>query len=94
MHIEPFAALCIGPAGGYAPARKYQSMRPVAIEDGQFDIAVDWCGRYGVPHFEMVAKPALIRIEIYQSSPHRSSRPTKSRLRRATSLVSDPLVVF
>jgi hypothetical protein len=49
-HIQPLAALRIHPARGDTPARKYQSMRPILIEDGQFDIAVDRRGRYGVPH--------------------------------------------
>ena len=49
-HVQPLAAMRIHPARGDAPAGKYQGMRPILIEDGQLDIAVDRRGRYGLPH--------------------------------------------
>ena len=69
-HVQPLAAVRIHPARGDTPAGKNQGMRPIPVEDGQFDIAVDRRGRYGVPHQARVSALRRRRIEIYQNAPH------------------------
>jgi hypothetical protein len=57
LHIDFLLSLRIYPATENAPAWKYQGMRPIAVDDGQFKIAVEGCKIYGLPHIFLV-KPS------------------------------------
>jgi hypothetical protein len=48
----------VDPSGKYAAARKNQSVRPIAIDDGQFKIAVERSARYRLPLHAEIVRPA------------------------------------
>jgi len=48
--IDHFAGLSVNPPTGNAAAWKHERMRAVPIDNGQFEIPVEGCCRYSLPH--------------------------------------------
>ena len=50
MHVNLFPGFGVDPSPEDTPAGKYQSVRPVARDDGEFEVAVKGRDRYAFPH--------------------------------------------
>jgi len=50
MHFDAFLCQCIHPTTKNSPARENKDMWPVAINNGEFEIAVEWRARNRFPH--------------------------------------------
>ena len=48
-YIDGFLGFCINPSVENTAACKGESVRSVVVDDGQFQIAVKWRVRYGLP---------------------------------------------
>jgi hypothetical protein len=49
-HVEPLLGLRVDPAGENAPAREYERVRTVTVEDGEFEVAVERRAGDRLPH--------------------------------------------
>lgn len=49
-HVQPLLGLHFHPSVENTPAREYEHMRAVIIDDGQFKVAVERRGGYLLPH--------------------------------------------
>jgi len=47
---DPLAGVSLDPSAKNTAARKSQHLRTVGIDDRQLQIAIEWRGRYLVPH--------------------------------------------
>jgi len=84
-HIQPLFGVGIHPAVENTPARKYQSMRSVIVDDGQLNVAGEWCAAYGLPHCPIFADYAHNRFDVNHIKPEKcgSNLGTTTRLRVA-----------
>ena len=53
-HVDPLPGFRVDPAGEDAPAREHERVRPVPVDDGKFEIAIE--GRVGnrLPHIAKI----------------------------------------
>ena len=49
--VQPLLGFHLYPTGSDAPAREYERVQAVIVDDGQFEIAVERRGRNMFPHF-------------------------------------------
>jgi hypothetical protein len=54
-------------------ARRPKRVRPVIIEDGEFEVAVEWCAGDRLPHACLIAIMRRDRVDVDQL-PGRASR--------------------
>ena len=55
LHVEPLLSFRLRPTAKNTPARKHKRMYAIVVDDGQFQIAVERRGGYGLPlHSEIV----------------------------------------
>jgi hypothetical protein len=51
-----------------ASAREYERARTVPVDDGQFQIAVEWCVRYSLPiHVDSIRPLFDLGVDPYQN---------------------------
>ena len=51
-HVDPLLGLRVEPAGENPPAREHERVRAVAVEDGEFEVAVERRVGDRLPHTE------------------------------------------
>ena len=48
--VQPLLGFHLYPTGGDAPAREHECVQAVIVDDGKFEITVEWRGRNVFPH--------------------------------------------
>ena len=56
-HVDPLVGFRVDPAGENPPAREHERVRAVAVEDGEFEVAVERRVGDRLPHVRLIATP-------------------------------------
>jgi hypothetical protein len=75
VYLDGRLGLGIDPAVNVTPARKYQRVYSIAVNNGQFEIDAIWRSRYGLP-FHLTTIDQLLGRTV---DPHQSARLSVAR---------------
>jgi hypothetical protein len=73
VHVDRLLRLGLDPTVNNTTTGKYDRVRPPTIDHGQFQIAVERCGRYALPlHLKMVRQHLYLGVDLHQFLAFRS----------------------